>query len=69
MIKPLPQDVEEFLYTLGTCDQVFPGAFEDYARTTATPLWEKHVMSEDASIDVEPSTRHRRADSSKRRQN
>ena len=69
MNKSIPQDVEDFLYTLGMCDQIAPGAFEEYARTAATLLWEKYVMFEDASINVEHNTRHRRAASSKLRQN
>lgn len=69
MSKSIPQDVEDFLYTLGTCDQIAPGAFEEYARTAATLLWEKYVMFDDTSVDVEPNTRHRCAASSKPRQN
>ena len=69
MSKRIPQDVEEFLYTLGTCEQIYPAAFEEYARTAATLLWEKYVMFEDASTDIDLNTRHRRAASSKLRQN
>lgn len=69
MSKSIPQDIEDFLYTLGTCDQIVPGSFEEYARTAATLLWEKYVMFEGASIDGEPNTRHRCAASSKLRQN
>jgi hypothetical protein len=69
MSKSIPQDVENFLYTLGTCDQIAPGAFEQYARTAATLLWEKYVMFQDASIDVDSNTRHGRTASPKPRQN
>jgi hypothetical protein len=68
MSKSLPQDVEEFLYILGTFDQVVPGAFELYAKTAATLLWEKYVMFQDASIEVEHDIRHRSA-ASRLRQN
>jgi hypothetical protein len=69
MSKPLPLDVEEFLYALGTFEQAVPGAFEAYAKTAATLLWEKYVMFEDALIDTTPNNRHRYAVSSKLRQN
>jgi hypothetical protein len=69
MSKRIPQDVEDFLYTLGTCEQIAPGPSEDYARTAATLLWGKYVMFEGASVDIEPNTRHRCATSSKLRQN
>ena len=54
MSKRIPQDVEDFLYTLGTSEQIHPAAFEEYARTAATLLWEKHVSFENASTDIEP---------------
>jgi hypothetical protein len=69
MNKSIPQDVEDFLYTLGTCDQIAPGAFEEYARTVATLLLEKYVFFENAPSDIEPNARHRCAASSKLRQN
>ncbi len=69
MSKSLPEDVEEFLYTLGTFDQVVPGAFEVYAKTAATLLWEKYVMFEEASVDTTPNTRNRGSASSKLRPN
>ena len=59
MSKSLPRDVEEFLYTLGTFDQVVPGAFELYAKTAATLLWEKYVMFEDDITDAAANTCHR----------
>ena len=63
MNKSIPQDVEDFLYTLGTCDKIAPGAFEEYARTVATLLLEKYVFFENAPSDVEHDTRHRAAPS------
>jgi hypothetical protein len=69
MSKSIPQDVEDFLYTLGTCDKIAPGAFEEYARTVATLLLEKYVFFEDAPSDVEANTRHRGSASSKLREN
>lgn len=69
MSKRIPQDVEDFLYTLGTSEQIHPAAFEEYARTAATLLWEKYVMFEDGSTDIDINTRHRRSASSKLRQN
>ena len=69
MSKLLPPDVEEFLYILGTFDQVVPGAFELYAKTAATLLWERYVMFEDASVDIDPNTRDRHPASSRLRQN
>jgi hypothetical protein len=69
MSKSLPQDVEAFLYALGTFEQAVPGAFEAYVKTAATLLWEKYVMFEGASMDSTPNNRHRCAASSKLRQN
>ena len=69
MSKRIPQDIEDFLYTLGTCDQIAPGAFEEYARTVATLLWEKYVLFENVSTDIEPKTRHCCAALSKLRSN
>jgi hypothetical protein len=54
MSKLIPQDIEDFLYDLGTRRDVVPDAFEEYAKTAATLLWEKYCVLEDPSIQIMP---------------
>jgi hypothetical protein len=49
----IPQDIEFFLYDIGTLQGGAPGAFEEYAKTAAALLWEKYVILEDPSIQVQ----------------
>jgi hypothetical protein len=65
MSKLIPQDIEEFLYDLGTLRDGVPGAYEEYAKTVAALLWEKYVILEDASIQILPRHSDRYSASSK----
>jgi hypothetical protein len=65
MSKLIPQDIEEFLYDLGTRRDGVPGAYEEYAKAAAALLWEKYVLLEDASIQILPGTSDRYSASSK----
>jgi hypothetical protein len=50
---PISDDLGTFLYKLGSFDVGGPGAFEKYAKTSATPLWGKDCILEDPSIQIE----------------
>ena len=52
MSRLIPQDIETFLYELGTLQVDVPGAFEQYAKTAAALLWEKYCILEDPSIHI-----------------
>jgi hypothetical protein len=65
MSKLLPQDIEDFLYELGTFDERVPGAFQEYVKTVAALLWEKYVILQDRSIEIMPSTANRCSATSK----
>jgi hypothetical protein len=52
--KLIPQDIEDFLYDLGTSRYGIPGAFEEYVKTVAALLWEKYCILEDPSIQIMP---------------
>jgi len=69
MSNRLPKDVAEFLYELGTCDQLVSGPFKEYIRTAATLLWERYVFFEDTSNDITPQACRQFAASLRRRQN
>ena len=59
MSKLIPQDIEDFLYDLGTRPDDTPGGFEEYARTAAALLWEKYCILEDPSIQIMPRSSDR----------
>jgi hypothetical protein len=69
MSKSIPQDVQDFLYTIAIFDQVDSRAFEEYARTAATLLWEKYVRFEGASVHIKLDSHRRILASSRRSQN
>jgi hypothetical protein len=50
MSRLIPQDIETFLYELGTLQVGHTRAFEQYAKTSAALLWEKYVILKDPSI-------------------
>ena len=52
MSRLIPQDIETFLYELGTLKDGTPSAFEQYVKAAAALLWEKYVIFEDASIQI-----------------
>lgn len=52
----IPQDIESFLYEIGTLQGSAPGAFEAYAKNAAALLWEKYVVLKDPSIQVMSNT-------------
>ena len=54
MSKLIPQDIEDFLYDLGTRRDRVPDAFEEYAKAAAALLWEKYCILEDPSIQIMP---------------
>ena len=54
MSKLIPQDVEDFLYDLGTRRDGSPGSFANYAKTAAGLLWDKYCILEDPSIEIMP---------------
>ncbi len=56
MSKLIPQDIESFLYKLGTLEEGTPSAIEQCAKIAATLLWEKYVIFEDRSIQVLPAS-------------
>lgn len=68
MSKSIPDDVEEFLYTLGTLQVGNPSALEEYAKTAATLLWEKYVFFADAPVNIRSDT-YRRFTGNPKRQN
>jgi hypothetical protein len=49
MNKPIPRDVDDFLFTLGTFEGGNHEAFEEYAKTAANLLWGKYVLLADCS--------------------
>lgn len=65
MSKSIPDDVEEFLYTLGTLQVANSSAFEQYAKTVATLLWEKYVFFADSAVDIRADSYRRFATASK----
>jgi hypothetical protein len=68
MSKSIPQDVEDFLYDLGTRRDSVPGAFEEYAKTAAALLWEKYCIFQDHSIQIMPSPKEWITSSERRKQ-
>lgn len=54
MSKLIPQDIEDFLYVLGTFKESVPDAFESYARTVAALMYDKYCNLEDATIEIMP---------------
>jgi len=54
MSKLIPQDIEDFLYDLGTRSDGVPGAFEEYARSVAGLMYDKYCILQDASIQIMP---------------
>ena len=50
----IPEDVERFLYELGTQKTVNPVLYHQYIRTVATLLYDKYVILPNPSICVYP---------------
>jgi hypothetical protein len=55
MSTPIPREVDDFLFALGTFEEGAPQAFEEYAKTSANLLWAKYVLFADASIPINPA--------------
>ena len=60
MSTPIPREVDDFLFALGTFEEGDPEAFEEYAKTSANLLWGKYVLFADASIRVNPDSESKR---------
>ncbi len=56
MSIPLPRDVDDFLFALGTFEEGVPDDFENYAKASANLLWAKYVLFADSSIRVKPGS-------------
>lgn len=57
MSTPIPRDVDDFLFTLGTFEEGNPEAFEEYAKAAANLLWGKYVLLAGPSDPIIPSLR------------
>jgi hypothetical protein len=54
MSKLVLDDIESFLYELGTLKENAPGSFERYSRLAAMLLYDKYCLLEDPTIQILP---------------
>ena len=56
MNRLIPEDIESFLFELGTFKTDVPGAYEEYARAAASLLFDKYVILREPSLQILPAT-------------
>jgi hypothetical protein len=66
MSKLIPDDIESFLYELGTFKEDSPGSFERYGRLAATLLYDKYCLLEDPTLQIMTDRSSSFANSSRR---